>query len=76
MTTISQDILESGILIVDDEHNILKALRRLLKRHGFTTVNTALNADQGLTIIRNAEKPFAVILSDQNMPGISGYAFF
>ncbi|WP_320044759.1 FapA family protein [uncultured Desulfobacter sp.] len=76
MTTINQETLESGILIVDDEHNILKALRRLLKRHGFTTVNTALNAEQGLTIIQNAEKPFAVILSDQNMPGMNGYAFF
>nr|WP_320191604.1 FapA family protein [uncultured Desulfobacter sp.] len=76
MKSINQETLESGILIVDDEHNILTALRRLLKRHGFTTVNTALNAEQGLTIIRNAEKPFAVILSDQNMPGISGYIFF
>ena len=75
MTPINQDILESAILIVDDEHNILKALRRLINRHGFTTVNTALNAEQGLTIIRNAEKPFAVILSDQHMPGINGYAF-
>jgi len=76
MKPINQDILDSGILLVDDEHNILKALRRLLNRHGFTTVNTALNAEQGLTIIQNADKPFSVILSDQHMPGISGYAFF
>lgn len=75
MNRINQDILESGILIVDDEHNILKALRRLINRHGFTTVNTALNAEQGLTIIQNSEKPFAVILSDQHMPGVNGYAF-
>ena len=76
MKPINQDILDSGILLVDDEHNILKALRRLLNRHGFTAVNTALNAEQGLTIIQNADKPFSVILSDQHMPGISGYAFF
>lgn len=76
MSTISQDILESGILIVDDEHNILKTLRRRLNRHGFTNVNTALNGEQGLTIIRNTDKPFSVILSDQHMPGISGYTFF
>ncbi|WP_020585729.1 FapA family protein [Desulfobacter curvatus] len=76
MSAISQDILESAILIVDDEHNVLKSLRRRLNRHGFTNVNTALNAEQGLTIIRNADKPFSVILSDQHMPGISGYTFF
>ncbi|NDY71059.1 hypothetical protein DO021_05795 [Desulfobacter hydrogenophilus] len=76
MEPISQDMLNSGILLVDDEHNITKALRRLLNRHGFTTVNTALNAEQGLTIIQNTEKPFSVILSDQHMPSISGYAFF
>nr|WP_321403633.1 FapA family protein [uncultured Desulfobacter sp.] len=76
MNAINKDILDAGILLLDDEHNILKALRRLLNRHGFTSVNTALNAEQGFTIIRNADKPFAVILSDQHMPGISGYAFF
>ena len=76
MRSINQDILDSGILLVDDEHNILKALRRLLNRHGFTTINTALNAEQGLTIIQNADKPFSIIVSDQHMPGISGYAFF
>ncbi len=76
MNPISQDALESGILLVDDEHNILKLLRRLLNHSGFTTVNTALNAEQGLTIIRNADKPFSVILSDQHMPGMNGYTFF
>ena len=75
MNPINQEILESAILIVDDEHNILKALRRLINRHGFTTVNTALNAEQALTIIQNADKPFSVILSDQHMPGMGGYAF-
>ena len=75
MNPINQEILESAILIVDDEHNILKALRRLINRHGFTTVNTALNAEQALTIIQNADKPFSVILSDQHMPGMGGYTF-
>lgn len=65
----------AGILLVDDEEIVLKILRRLLKKSGFTNIATALNARQALRLVELADKPFAVIVSDQNMPGMNGIDF-
>ncbi|ACN15985.1 two-component fusion protein (N:response regulator receiver (CheY-like)-C:PALM domain, HD hydrolase domain and Zn-ribbon domain) [Desulforapulum autotrophicum HRM2] len=61
-----------GILVVDDEEIILNVLRRLLRRQGFQTVLTALNGSQALKFIQESDKPFFLVISDQNMPGMSG----
>jgi len=60
------------LLLVDDEDNILSALKRLLRRDGYQIV-TARNGPEGLQ--RLAEHPVDVILSDQRMPGMSGVEF-
>ena len=60
------------LLLVDDEENILSALKRLLRRDGYQIV-TARNGTEGLQ--RLAEHPVDVILSDQRMPGMSGVEF-
>ena len=75
MNSIRSEILDLGILIVDDEESVGTILRRILKHHGFSRIVTALNAGQGLEIIKAADNPFAVILSDQQMPGMSGNDF-
>jgi response regulator RpfG family c-di-GMP phosphodiesterase len=61
-----------SILIVDDEPVVLAALKETLERQGFSTVacNSPLKA---LTIL--AERDFAVIISDQRMPGMLGLDF-
>lgn len=68
--------VDTSILIVDDSETILIILRRLLKKAGFTTVKTALNATQALTFVQEAESAFAIILSDQHMPGMTGDKLF
>lgn len=60
------------LLLVDDEDNILSALRRLLRRDGYDIV-TATSAAEALQ--RLAEHDVDVILSDQRMPGMTGVEF-
>lgn len=57
------------LLLVDDEPNILNALRRLLRREGYQI----LVAEHGLAALEIlAREPVQVIVSDQRMPGMTG----
>jgi PAS domain S-box-containing protein/diguanylate cyclase (GGDEF)-like protein len=60
------------LLLVDDEENILNALKRLLRRDGYHLI-TATSAAEGLQ--RLAEHEVDVIVSDQRMPGMTGVEF-
>ncbi|WP_395790941.1 EAL domain-containing protein [Aquimonas sp.] len=63
---------ERGLLLVDDEENVLRALVRVLRRDGYV-IHTATNAEQGFELL--AKNRVQVIVSDQRMPGISGTQF-
>ncbi|MYM68189.1 EAL domain-containing protein [Pseudoduganella sp. FT55W] len=60
------------LLLVDDEANILSALKRLLRPDGYDIL-TANCGEQGLELL--AQQPVDVIISDQRMPGLSGADF-
>lgn len=60
------------ILIVDDEPNILSALKRQL--HGTFPVHTAVGPMEGLKMIEE-EGPFSVVVSDMRMPEMDGIDF-
>jgi EAL domain-containing protein (putative c-di-GMP-specific phosphodiesterase class I)/FixJ family two-component response regulator len=60
------------LLLVDDEENILSALKRLFRRDGYRVL-TATSGMQGLEVL--AENSVDVILSDQRMPGMAGVDF-
>jgi CheY-like chemotaxis protein len=60
------------LLLVDDEPNVLSALKRLLRREGYDIL-TANSAREGLELL--AIYPVQVILSDQRMPEMSGTEF-
>ncbi|HUU00864.1 MAG TPA: ATP-binding protein [Myxococcota bacterium] len=64
---------DGGILIVDDEQNVLNALKRTLARH-FKPVHTAITGEQGLEVLER-EKDVQVVISDFFMPGMDGVAF-
>ncbi len=57
------------LLLVDDEDNIVAALRRLLRAEGWRVLS-ACSAEQALQLL--ARHPIDVILSDQRMPGMTG----
>lgn len=60
------------ILFVDDEENVLRALRRLFLDEPYEIV-AALSGREALAVMKEHE--FAVIVSDQRMPEMSGSEF-
>ncbi len=58
-----------GVLFVDDEVNIRRALMRLFRNEP-VRVEQAESAEQALEILEH--EPIQVIVSDQRMPGMSG----
>ncbi len=57
------------ILCVDDEPSVLQGFGLTLRRHFRLT--TATNGDEALSKL-SQEEPFAVVMSDMRMPGMSG----
>ena len=68
----SHHVVERGLLLVDDEENVLRALGRTLRRDGYR-IYPASSAEQGFDIL--ARNSIQVILSDQRMPGMNGTDF-
>ncbi|MBC7858909.1 MAG: EAL domain-containing protein, partial [Burkholderiaceae bacterium] len=63
---------ERALLLVDDEQNILAALKRLLRRDDYR-IFTAGSGQEGLDLL--ARQRIDVIVSDQRMPGMIGADF-
>ncbi|MBX9872350.1 MAG: response regulator [Burkholderiaceae bacterium] len=57
------------VLAVDDEPNILAALRRLFRATGWRIL-TAANGEEALALL--AKEPVHAVLSDMRMPGMDG----
>jgi diguanylate cyclase (GGDEF)-like protein/PAS domain S-box-containing protein len=60
------------LLLVDDEPNILSALKRLLRRDNYKIL-TATSGKDGLELL--GQNKIDVIISDQRMPGMTGVEF-
>lgn len=65
--------MSDAILIVDDEANILDALRRALADDPYEVL-TASDGQEGLQILHGRDD-VKVVLSDERMPGMSGGEF-
>ena len=65
-------IIPHRALFVDDEQNVLRALKRLFIAEDYEVYTASSGAD-GLAILRETEIP--VIVSDQRMPLMSGAEF-
>lgn len=63
----------SRILVVDDDLDVADLIKEILVRDGFR-VDHAGSAEAALPLMRNHR--YALILSDLNMPGLGGKAFF
>lgn len=60
------------ILCVDDDPNILKAYTRSLRK--MFKLETATSGQEGLATVKN-KGPYAVVVSDMQMPGMDGIEF-
>lgn len=65
---------ENLVLLVDDEPNVLRGLTRELYEADVCTVQTAANAEEGLSAIYN-NPTIQTVISDFHMPGMKGIAF-
>ncbi|GBD90070.1 hydrogenase transcriptional regulatory protein hupR1 [bacterium BMS3Abin04] len=65
-------MIETKILLVDDEQNILSGYKRNLRT--FFKVFTAGSGREGLNVIKESG-PFAVVVSDFKMPEMNGNQF-
>lgn len=75
MSAASQQSFDNAsvtMLCVDDEANILSALRRLFRPMGYQIL-TALGGAEGLRILE--EKSVALVISDMRMPEMDGAEF-
>ncbi|KEO74708.1 hybrid sensor histidine kinase/response regulator [Anditalea andensis] len=61
-----------NVLYIDDEDNNLNSFKASLRKE--FNVNTALNAKQGLEMVREFE--YQVVIADQRMPEMTGVEFF
>jgi len=60
------------VLIVDDEKNILSAINRTLMDDDYHII-TAMSGKEGLSVLRDNDAD--LVISDQNMPGMTGLEF-
>lgn len=60
------------VLFVDDEHALLEAVRITLRREPYQLI-TASSALEALALL--ARQPVTVVVSDEQMPGMSGSQF-
>ena len=64
--------IEHVVLCVDDEENILRSLKRLLRKEGYKLL-TASSGKEGLQVL--SENPVNLVISDQRMPEMDGAEF-
>jgi response regulator RpfG family c-di-GMP phosphodiesterase len=64
--------MSDAVLFVDDEVNVVEGFKRQLRKE--FTLDTAVGPEEGLKAL--AERgPFAVVVSDRQMPGMDGVEF-
>jgi len=57
------------ILFVDDEPNVLSALRRIFRRENYH-IDTAMSGAEALQLLK--DHPYQLVISDYKMPGMNG----
>ncbi|MFH1871334.1 MAG: response regulator [Pseudomonadota bacterium] len=65
------EILDAGILIVDDQESNIALLERLLGESGYTRVSSTMNPEEVCALHR--KNHYDLILLDLQMPGMDGF---
>ena len=59
------------ILIVDDYRTMLRIIRNLLSKLGFTDIDEAVDGSSALAMLKS--KNYGLVISDWNMQPVTGY---
>lgn len=70
---VREDGREGHILVIDDEEDVADLISEILRREGYQ-VDTAPTGEEGLELATTHD--YDAILTDMNMPGISGRGFY
>ena len=65
------ETLPPRILLVDDEKSVRETLYTILERDGYEVL-AASNGREGLNIFRQSIRPIELLVTDYNMPDMSG----
>ncbi len=60
------------VLVVDDDHDLRRALARQLKLEGWQVVDVE-DGTHAVAVVRTEREPFDCVVSDINMPGLDGF---
>jgi len=60
------------IMVVDDEESLRLVLRAVLRAHGFRVL-VASRGDDALRICKRIRRPIALMVTDLQLPGLSGF---
>lgn len=71
LVSAGNEMREKRILIVDDDEMLLNLLSSMITLMGFE-VDTAGSGDEAIN--QFTEKPFDIVLTDLNMPGMDGWS--
>jgi len=71
MMLAERDILDAGILIVDDQESNVRLLEQLLGEAGYTRVSSTMNPQEVCALHRR--NAYDLILLDLQMPGLDGF---
>ena len=63
--------MQPRILVVEDENSVRDSLYTLLENNGYEVL-AASNGPDGLTIFRQSVRPIDLLVTDYNMPRMSG----
>lgn len=67
--------LKTRILVVDDMMTMRKIVDKVCKEIGFTDITEAADGAIAYDLLRKSNPPFGLIISDWNMPNLSGLEF-
>jgi two-component system chemotaxis response regulator CheY len=68
-------MMKMNMVIVDDEPSVCTTIKAMLLQLGSTSVKTFTSAEDVLEHIHSNEEVFDIIISDWNMPGLTGLEF-
>lgn len=63
------------LLLVDDEESVTNAIQRAFRKEPYE-IHAASSGQEALGRLKESEKPFSLIISDQRMPEMTGTEFF
>jgi two-component system chemotaxis response regulator CheY len=76
MSNLEQIISGKSVVVIDDDALMLQLVKTYCLDLGFNEVATFSRADKAWEVMVNRDDPFDFIISDWQMPGLSGVGFF